>query len=72
MSYDNGINGAELISPRVVTDGGESLQDDSYSFDEENTDNDEYHDSEDAETGELDFELDEDRMDEIRPDEDYH
>ncbi len=72
MSFDNGINGEEIVSPRTVTDGGESLQDDSYSFDEENTDNEEYHDSEDAETGELNFELDEDRMDEVRPESDLH
>jgi hypothetical protein len=72
MSFDNGINGEEIVRPRTVTDGGESLQDDSYSFDEENTDNEEYHDSQDAETGELDFELDEDRMNEERPESDLH
>lgn len=61
-----------MMSPRRLTDGGESLQDDSYAFDEENTDSDEYYDTEDTETGELDFELDEDRLDEIRREEDYH
>lgn len=71
-SFDNGINGEEIISPRTATDGGESLQDDSYSFDEENTENEEYHDTGDAETGELDFDLDEDRMNEVQPETDLH
>lgn len=71
-SFDNGINGEEIMSPRMATDGGESLQDDSYSFDEENTDNEEYHDSEDAEAGELDFELDGDRMNEVTPENELH
>lgn len=71
MSFDNGINGEEIIAPREVsTDGGESLQDDSYSFDEENTGSEEYHDTEDAESGELDFDLDDDRMNEVGPETD--
>lgn len=73
MSFDNGINGEEIMGPREVsTDGGESLQDDSYSFDEENTGNEEYHDTEDEEAGDLDFDLDADRMNEVTPENDLH
>ncbi len=68
MSHDNGINGEEVIMGRnFEVDPGESLQDDSYGFDEQNTDDEEFHDSNDAESGELDFDLDKDRMNEVAP-----
>ena len=67
---DNGINGNDIdVEESVRENEDASLQDDSYAFDEENTDNEEYHDSEDESAGELDFDLDEDRMNEVQPDE---
>lgn len=37
-----------------------SLQDDTYAFDTDNTDVEEYHDADDAETADIDFDSDED------------
>lgn len=54
---NNGINGNDIDADEVVRETEDaSLQDDSYSFDEENTDSEEYHDSNDESEGELDFE----------------
>lgn len=47
---------SESVTKQVRDTEDASLQDDSYSFDEQNTDNEEYHDASDAD----DFDLDND------------
>ena len=66
MSFDNGINGNEVLAETEVAQNEEaSLQDDSYSFDESNTGGEEYDDSGDDEVSELNFEVDYDRINEV-------
>ena len=66
MSFDNGINGNEVLPETEVAQNEEaSLQDNTYSFDESNTGDEEYDDSEDDEVGELNFDVDYDRMNEV-------
>lgn len=58
----------EKLSPGVMSDAENevleneeaSLQDDSYSFDESNTGSEEYHDAGEENSGELDFDNDQD------------
>lgn len=58
----------EKLSPGVMSDAESevleneeaSLQDDSYSFDEDNTGSEEYHDAGGENSGELDFDNDQD------------
>lgn len=62
------VKETEKLSPGVMSDAENevleneeaSLQDDSYSFDEDNTGNEEYHDAGGDNSGELDFDNDQD------------
>ena len=66
MSFDNGINGNEVLPETEVAQNEEaSLQDTSNSFDESNTEDEEYDDSEDDQVGELNFDVDYDRINEV-------
>ncbi|HXH31292.1 MAG TPA: hypothetical protein VNJ01_10810 [Bacteriovoracaceae bacterium] len=70
MSYDMGINGSETNpETSVIETELASMQDDSYSFDESNVEDVEFLGEDDV-VKELDFSVDQDRINEVTPESD--
>ena len=72
MSFDMGINGSETNPElEVMETEMASMQDDTYSFDEDNVEDTEFVDEDDV-VKELDFTVDQDRMNEVSPETDLN